>query len=134
MFLVVYNQTGSELGGQIDRDIASDTAQLSQSLSSAGQDNPTQIATVARHYMLGQPYTATSTLLFVLIGGAALLQQPKTHAARLLAEQGVTRLDILEYISHGVTKTPIVETPEEEESDAVAGDGEEGSSTARDSA
>ena len=63
---------------------------------------------------------------------AALLQQPKTHAARLLAEQGVTRLDILEYISHGVTKTPITDTPEEEESDAIAGEGEEGSSTARD--
>jgi len=63
---------------------------------------------------------------------AALLQQPKTHAARLLAEQGVTRLDILEYISHGVTKTPIVRTPEEETPDAVAGEGDEGTSTARD--
>ena len=28
---------------------------------------------------------------------AAILQQPKTQAARFLAEQGVTRLDILEY-------------------------------------
>src|SRR5437667_9627004 len=37
---------------------------------------------------------------------AAIMQQPKTHAARLLAEHGITRLDILEYISHGVTKTP----------------------------
>ena len=37
---------------------------------------------------------------------AAILQQPKTHAARLLAEQGITRLDVLEYISHGITKTP----------------------------
>jgi ATP-dependent Clp protease ATP-binding subunit ClpA len=64
---------------------------------------------------------------------AALLQQPKTHAARLLAEQGVTRLDILEYISHGVTKTPGATPPEDEqEPDAVAGGGDEGSSTARD--
>ena len=38
---------------------------------------------------------------------AAILQQPKTHAAQLLAEQGITRLDVLEYISHGITKTPI---------------------------
>jgi ATP-dependent Clp protease ATP-binding subunit ClpA len=37
---------------------------------------------------------------------AAILQQPKSHAAQLLAEQGITRLDILSYISHGVTKTP----------------------------
>ena len=38
---------------------------------------------------------------------AAILQEPKSHAARLLAEQGITRLDILEYISHGITKTPM---------------------------
>src|SRR5580765_6077559 len=38
---------------------------------------------------------------------AAILQQPKTDAARLLADQGITRLDILNYISHGITKTPM---------------------------
>jgi ATP-dependent Clp protease ATP-binding subunit ClpA len=37
---------------------------------------------------------------------AALLQQPKSHAAQLLAAQGVTRLDVLNFISHGVTKVP----------------------------
>ncbi len=37
---------------------------------------------------------------------AAILQQPRTHAARLLADQGVTRLDVLNYISHGITKGP----------------------------
>jgi ATP-dependent Clp protease ATP-binding subunit ClpA len=36
---------------------------------------------------------------------AAILQQPKTHAAAMLAEHGVTRLDILEYLSHGITPT-----------------------------
>ena len=38
---------------------------------------------------------------------AAILQQPKTYAAQLLAAQGVTRLDVLEYIAHGISKTPI---------------------------
>ena len=37
---------------------------------------------------------------------AALLQQPKSFAAQLLAAQGVTRLDVLNFISHGVTKVP----------------------------
>ena len=37
---------------------------------------------------------------------AAILQQPQSHAASLLAAQGITRLDILEYISHGITKVP----------------------------
>jgi ATP-dependent Clp protease ATP-binding subunit ClpA len=38
---------------------------------------------------------------------AAILQQPQTRAAMLLAEQGITRLDVLEYLAHGITKTPI---------------------------
>ena len=37
---------------------------------------------------------------------AAILQQPKAYAAQVLDEQGVTRLDILNYISHGITKAP----------------------------
>jgi ATP-dependent Clp protease ATP-binding subunit ClpA len=64
---------------------------------------------------------------------AAILQQPKTHAAQLLAEQGVTRLDILEYISHGISKVPAAGgVPGAREHGAEAGGGDEGSSTARD--
>src|SRR4029079_6453530 len=63
---------------------------------------------------------------------AAILQQPKTYAAQLLAEQGVTRLDVLEYISHAISKTPIPGGPPGAERGAGAGEGEEGSSTARD--
>jgi len=64
---------------------------------------------------------------------AAILQQPKSHAARLLADQGITRLDILEYISHGVSKTPIGGAPEPAgPAGATSGGGDEGSGTARD--
>src|SRR5580765_1770966 len=37
---------------------------------------------------------------------AAIMQQDKTHAAQLLASHGVSRLDILDYISHGISKVP----------------------------
>ena len=37
---------------------------------------------------------------------AAILQQPKAYAAQLLDTQGITRLDVLNYISHGITKKP----------------------------
>ena len=37
---------------------------------------------------------------------AAILQQPKSYAADLLERHGVTRLDLLNYISHGITKMP----------------------------
>ncbi len=43
---------------------------------------------------------------------AAILQQPKSPAAQLLDSQGVTRLDVLNYISHGISKVPAV--PESE--------------------
>jgi ATP-dependent Clp protease ATP-binding subunit ClpA len=67
---------------------------------------------------------------------AAILQQPQTRAATLLAEQGITRLDVLEYLAHGITKTPIRdESGDADGSEArggFAGAGDPGSSTAKD--
>ena len=63
---------------------------------------------------------------------AAILQQPKTRAAQFLSDHGVTRLDVLEYISHGIAKTPGGAAPERTVHDAPAGGGEEGPATARD--
>jgi ATP-dependent Clp protease ATP-binding subunit ClpA len=62
---------------------------------------------------------------------AAILQQPKAHAARLLEAQGVTRLDVLEFISHGIAKVPEAEG-EPARGEAPAGAGEEGPGAARD--
>jgi len=68
---------------------------------------------------------------------AAILQQPQTRAAALLAEQGITRLDVLEYLAHGITKIPIANddrsTSEQADGrDGMAGSGDPGSSTAKD--
>jgi ATP-dependent Clp protease ATP-binding subunit ClpA len=67
---------------------------------------------------------------------AATLQQNRSHAAQLLAGQGITRLDVLEYITHGKTKVPPASPggPDtgEPASDAEAGVGERGGATARD--
>jgi ATP-dependent Clp protease ATP-binding subunit ClpA len=63
---------------------------------------------------------------------AAILQQPKAQAARLLAGQGVTRLDILEFISHGVSKSPIEDIPAPPSGDAPASNGDEGPASSRD--
>ncbi|MGE0449467.1 MAG: AAA family ATPase [Vicinamibacterales bacterium] len=53
---------------------------------------------------------------------AAMMQQPKSHAAQLLTEHGVTRLDILNYISHGIAKTPSHRTGEPGADPAVEAD------------
>ena len=39
---------------------------------------------------------------------AAILQQPNSYAAELLQSQDITRLDVLNYISHGISKIPTV--------------------------
>jgi ATP-dependent Clp protease ATP-binding subunit ClpA len=58
---------------------------------------------------------------------AALLREPRSHAVDLLAAQGVTRLDVLNYISHGIRKNP-----EGEPDLAPGGEGEEGRPGSRD--
>src|SRR6187402_2577028 len=63
---------------------------------------------------------------------AAMLQQSKSQAARLLEGQGVTRLTVLEFISHGITRDGSGEHVTGAESDAPAGSGEEGPSSSRD--
>jgi ATP-dependent Clp protease ATP-binding subunit ClpA len=64
---------------------------------------------------------------------AAILQQQKAYAAQLLETQGITRLDILNYISHGISKVPLITGESESPSDgADARVGDEGPATARD--
>ncbi len=53
---------------------------------------------------------------------AALLQEGRSHAAKLLEAEGVTRLDVLNYVSHGLTKLPSLPAAEEP---APAGEAEE---------
>ncbi len=64
---------------------------------------------------------------------AATLQQNKSYAAQLLAAQGITRLDVLEYITHGISKVPSAGGGDEQGdgSEAEAGHGERGSAASR---
>jgi ATP-dependent Clp protease ATP-binding subunit ClpA len=55
---------------------------------------------------------------------AALLGQPKTAAAKMLLAQGVTRLDVLNYVSHGITKAPAPEPAGASAAPVPAGEGE----------
>jgi len=68
---------------------------------------------------------------------AAMLQQHKSFASQLLEGQGVTRLDILNFISHGIAKVPSPSaadrsSKDKDEGDAPSGQGEEGKASARD--
>jgi ATP-dependent Clp protease ATP-binding subunit ClpA len=63
---------------------------------------------------------------------AALMQQDKAHAAKLLASQGVTRLDILEFITHGLSKAGRATPEPGEDPAAPAGEGDEGTASSAD--
>ena len=62
---------------------------------------------------------------------AAILQQPNSYAAELLQSQDITRLDVLNYISHGISKTPVAGAAAATES-ADAGAGPDGPAPSRD--
>jgi signal transduction histidine kinase len=70
VFAVVYVNTGAQISSQIDRDVRGDTAQLSQALRPLAGRSAAEVAAAANRYVRGQPYSATSTLLFVLVPGA----------------------------------------------------------------
>ena len=69
-FVAVYRGTGTQLHRQIDTEIAGDAAELSHALVSSGARTPRQTLAVARGYVSGQPFNASSTLLFALVPGA----------------------------------------------------------------
>ena len=68
-FLVVYQDTGSQLQDEIDRDISGDTSQMIQSLNALNGQPAARISAAAADYVRAQSFTATSTILFVLMPG-----------------------------------------------------------------
>jgi ATP-dependent Clp protease ATP-binding subunit ClpA len=63
---------------------------------------------------------------------AALLEEPQSHAAFFLEEQGVTRLDVLNYVSHGVSKDGDVDEEDEDAPDEARGEDAEQAKGKRD--
>ncbi len=115
LFAAAHHPSGEEIlracGADLDRlraDLASHLERALEKLAQGSESEPVQ--TVAFRRVLEQ------TILHLASAGreeagvgdvlAALLAQPKTYAAQALDAQGVTRLDVLNYISHGVAKVP----------------------------
>jgi ATP-dependent Clp protease ATP-binding subunit ClpA len=66
---------------------------------------------------------------------AAMLQQSRSYAAQLLDSHGITRLDVLNFVSHGIAKVPSARSTQDEPQgggNAQGGAGEEGPAAARD--
>jgi len=116
-----------ELDMYLDRSI--------EKIAKGKEGQPEQTAAFARALQTAVLHVQSAQRDTVQAGDlcAAILQQPKTHAARLLMDQGVTRLDVLEYISHGIAKAPFARSADEgTHTGAPAGAGEEGPATSQD--
>jgi two-component system OmpR family sensor kinase len=77
-FIAVYRGTGSQLRHQIDVEIAGDAGELGRALQSSGANSPTALRATAAGYIRAQPFSASSTLLFVrLPGGGTVTNRPE---------------------------------------------------------
>jgi two-component system OmpR family sensor kinase len=69
-FFAVYRGTGGQLRGQIDTELGGDASELARSLQLARPKTPLRTYEASDRYVNGQPFSATSTLLFTLTPGA----------------------------------------------------------------
>jgi signal transduction histidine kinase len=70
VFVVVYVNTGSTLEGQIDADLRQDIRAMARKLSPVAQLPAASLHARAAQFIEAQPYSANSTLLFVLFPGS----------------------------------------------------------------
>jgi two-component system, OmpR family, sensor kinase len=83
VFLVIYQETGTQLRSQIDREISGDANQLALALHSGTTHTAAGAAVTATDYVTSQPYTAASRLLFALVPGApAVSNHPEVFGER----------------------------------------------------
>jgi ATP-dependent Clp protease ATP-binding subunit ClpA len=124
---------GSDLG-QLRRSLSAYLDESIEPLARGQEHEPEQTAAFRRVLQTAVMHVQSAQRQDAQVGDilAAILQQPKTHAAVLLTEQGITRLDILEYISHGITKTPLADSSDAATHGATVGPGEEGSAASKD--
>jgi two-component system, OmpR family, sensor kinase len=94
IFVVVYEQTGTELRAEVDQDVAGDLSQLSQAVKGTRADSPQTLLAQVAVYLRGQPFSAASSILFAAIPGhgststpPALLGSPVPDNGETAAEQ-----------------------------------------------
>jgi signal transduction histidine kinase len=82
-FVAVYRGTGSQLRHQIDTELAGDAEALGHTLASSGARSTRALQSVANGYIRAQPFSASSTLLYVILPGSA----PVTNRPELFSPQ-----------------------------------------------
>jgi signal transduction histidine kinase len=93
IFVVVYEQTGTELRAEVDQDVAGDLSQLSQAVKGIGArppSSPENLLAQIGVYLRGQPFSASSSLLFAAIPGHGSTSSPPALLGSALPDNGET--------------------------------------------
>ena len=69
MFVVVYEQTGSQLRAQVNEDITGDVNQLSEAVRALQTSSPARLTAQLRSYVQAQPSRGSTSLLFAIVPG-----------------------------------------------------------------
>jgi signal transduction histidine kinase len=69
VFVVVYEQTGSQLRSQVNEDITGDVNQLSEAVRALRSSSPARLGAELRAYVRGQPSRGSTSLLFAVVPG-----------------------------------------------------------------
>jgi len=89
-FVAVYRGTGTQLRHQIDQGLAGDASELSRTLTSSDDRSARGLAQAATRYMHAQPFSASSTLLFVIVPGVGTSTNNPELFAQATPDNGET--------------------------------------------
>jgi ATP-dependent Clp protease ATP-binding subunit ClpA len=113
LYALLHDRRGADVvrnaGGQVDRLLAALERFFREDLESVPGDEPFEAhQTMAVHRVLQSALSHCEGAEKEEVDAgdliAALFQEPDSHAVTLLRAQGVSRLDVLQYVSHGISK------------------------------
>ena len=90
VFVVVYEQTGSQLRTRIQDDARADLAQLSETVRALGPGSPNQLLADLRRYLSAQPYNGRASLMFAVVSGAGTASNHPELFGAAAADDGET--------------------------------------------
>ncbi|MGH2907673.1 MAG: sensor histidine kinase, partial [Solirubrobacteraceae bacterium] len=78
VFVLVYEQTGSQLRARTDSDVRGDVTQLAEATRTLRASSAAELAHRLSRYISAQPYSTTSSLLFaIVVGRQAISNHPE---------------------------------------------------------
>jgi ATP-dependent Clp protease ATP-binding subunit ClpA len=115
LFAIAHDPTGEQLlaacGADLERlrkELRHYLEQHLETLPKGSDDEPEQTLSFQRVLQTTALHVQSSGKSEAGVGDAlaAILQERRSHAALFLQAQGITRLDVLNFISHGIRKVP----------------------------